>query len=74
MREKEEKNDALVRQRIYRERQRAEGFKQNTVWIHIESEAQGKAAAREGKPLMPMNAIHPLSWALGWVNEMSRFR
>lgn len=65
-------NDAASRQRIYRERQRADGFKQNTLWIHIEAERDGRIAAREGKPLVPMQSIHPASWAIGWITERLR--
>ncbi|WP_231654340.1 hypothetical protein [Pseudomonas californiensis] len=70
----EKRADALRRQRIYREARRAEGFKQNTIWIHAECEAEGKMAAREGKPLMPYSSIHPLSWTVGWINETLRPR
>ncbi|WP_080268681.1 hypothetical protein [Pseudomonas avellanae] len=72
--ESEKSSNAVIRQRIYRERQRAEGFKQNTVWINIEAEMQGRMAAREGKPLLPMQSTHPASWAFGWINEVSRAR
>ncbi|MEE4813467.1 hypothetical protein V2K35_06250 [Pseudomonas alliivorans] len=64
--------DALRRQRIYRERQRADGFKQNTLWIHIESEIEGRMAAREGKPFLPFLSRDPLSWTIGWMNETLR--
>ncbi|EKN46836.1 hypothetical protein [Pseudomonas viridiflava] len=66
--------DALRRQRIYRERQRAQGFKQNTLWIHIECEMEGRMAAREGKPFLPFLSRDPLSWSIGWMNETLRSR
>ncbi|RMP08026.1 hypothetical protein ALP98_100220 [Pseudomonas viridiflava] len=75
MSEQERKRqEALVRQRYYRERQRAEGFKQSTIWIHGEAETQGRLAAREGKPLLPMQSHDPVSWAVGWVAEKLRTR
>ncbi|KPX88871.1 Uncharacterized protein ALO64_01054 [Pseudomonas meliae] len=75
MSEQEKKRqEALVRQRYYRERQRAEGFKQSTIWIHGEAETQGRLAAREGKPLLPMQSHDPVSWAVGWVAEKLRTR
>lgn len=57
------------RQREFRERQREAGFKQQTLWIHTATEQEGKQAAREGKPLDPMESEHPLSWAAGWIIE-----
>lgn len=60
------------RQREFRERQRELGFKQSTLWIHTETEEEGKQAAREGRPLEPMNAKDPLSWAAGWISERGK--
>jgi len=37
------------------------------VWIHEETEQEGKQAARAGKPLKPMESRDPLSWAAGWM-------
>ncbi|KIQ34842.1 hypothetical protein [Pseudomonas viridiflava] len=75
MSEQEKKREAaLIRQRYYRERQRAEGFKQNTIWIHSQAEIEGRMAAREGKPLLPMRSHDPVSWAVGWITETLRVR
>ncbi|MBD8186337.1 hypothetical protein [Pseudomonas viridiflava] len=75
MSEQEKKREAaLIRQRYYRERQRAEGFKQNTIWIHSQAEVEGRMAAREGKPLLPMRSHDPVSWAVGWIAETLRVR
>ncbi|MFO2465866.1 hypothetical protein OOJ96_21085 [Pseudomonas sp. 15FMM2] len=63
---------AADRQRIYKERQRELGFRQTTVWVHTETEEEGKQAARDGKPLKPMGTKDPLSWAAGWINEKSK--
>lgn len=60
------------RQREFRERQREAGFKQQTLWIHTETEEEGKQAAREGKPLKPMASKDPLSWAAGWIAEKGK--
>lgn len=60
-----------LRQRAYKERQREAGFKQQTVWIHAETEEEGRRAAANGEPCEPMNKRHPASWAAGWVDEMS---
>ncbi|MEE5064852.1 hypothetical protein V2J97_12515 [Pseudomonas alliivorans] len=75
MSEQEKKREAaLIRQRYYRERQRSEGFKQNTIWIHSQAEIEGRMAAREGKPLLPMRSHDPVSWAVGWIAETLRVR
>lgn len=63
---------AADRQRIYKDRQREAGFRQTTVWIHSETEEEGKQAARDGKPLSPMDAKDPLSWAVGWISEKGK--
>lgn len=60
------------RQRAFRKRLRDMGYKQTTVWIHAETEEEGRQAARDGKPLQPMLSRHPLSWAMGWVKEMEK--
>lgn len=60
---------AAARQREYKERQRAAGYKLTAFWIHTETEEEGKQAAREGKPLKPMTSKDPLSWAAGWIAE-----
>ena len=71
MRDDESKRplSAADRQRIYKERQRELGFRQTTVWIHTPTEEEGKQAARDGKPLEPMESKDPLSWAAGWISE-----
>ncbi|CAI8937347.1 DUF2934 domain-containing protein [Pseudomonas chlororaphis] len=60
------------RQRQFRERQRELGFVQRTVWIHKEAEEQGRKAALDGRPCEPMSTRHPLSWAMGWIDEKDR--
>ncbi|WP_455911196.1 hypothetical protein [Pseudomonas putida] len=60
------------RQREFRLRQREAGFKQQTLWIHTKTEEEGKQAARDGKPLSPMESKDPLSWAAGWISEKSK--
>ncbi|PIB67736.1 hypothetical protein [Pseudomonas sp. 2995-3] len=74
MRDDESKRplSAAERQRIYKERQRELGFRQTTVWVHTETEEEGKQAARDGKPLKPMESKDPLSWAAGWISETGR--
>lgn len=61
-----------LRQRAYKDRQREAGFKQATVWFHTETQEEGKQAARDGKPLEPMGAKDPLSWAAGWISEKGK--
>ena len=61
---------AAERQRLFKDRQREAGFRHTTVWIHTETEEEGKQAARDGKPLKPMRSKDPLSWAAGWISEM----
>jgi hypothetical protein len=63
------KRTGADRQREFAERQKAAGFKRTTVWVHEETEEEGKQAAREGKPLKPMASKDPLSWAAGWIAE-----
>lgn len=63
---------AADRQRLFKERQREAGFRHTTVWIHTETEQEGKQAARDGKPLKPMESKDPLSWAAGWISEKGK--
>ena len=74
MRDDESKRplSAADRQRIYKERQRELGFRQTTVWVHTETEEEGKQAARDGKPLKPMESKDPLSWAAGLISEKGK--
>lgn len=62
-------NPNTLRQRAFKERQRAAGYKLTALWIHTETEQEGKQAARDGKPLKPMASKDPLSWAAGWIAE-----
>jgi hypothetical protein len=66
------KRTGADRQREFAERQKAAGFKRTTVWVHTETEEEGKQAAREGKPLKPMASKDPLSWAAGWIAEKGK--
>ena len=63
---------AAARQRDYKERQRAAGYKLTAVWIHEETANEGIWAARAGQPLEPMESKDPLSWAAGWISEKVR--
>jgi len=63
---------AADRQRLFKERQREAGYRHTTVWIHAETEEEGKQAARDGKPLKPMASKDPLSWAAGWIAEKGK--
>lgn len=63
---------AAVRQREYKERQRAAGYKLTALWIHTEVEEEGRQAARDGRPLKPMASKDPLSWAAGWISEKGK--
>lgn len=63
---------AAARQRDYKERQRAAGFRLTAMWVHTETEEEGKQAARNGKPLKPMESKDPLSWAAGWISEKGK--
>ncbi|PWB37385.1 hypothetical protein DCO47_04045 [Pseudomonas sp. NDM] len=63
---------AADRQRLFKERQREAGFRHTTVWIHTETEQEGRQAARDGKPLKPMGTKDPLSWAAGWISEKGK--
>lgn len=60
------------RQKDLKARRVADGFKHTTVWIHTETEEEGKQAARDGKPLKPMASKDPLSWATGWISEKGK--
>jgi hypothetical protein len=66
------KRTGADRQREFAERQKAAGFKRTTVWVHEETEEEGKQAARDGKPLKPMASKDPLSWAAGWIAEKGK--
>ncbi|UVM17539.1 hypothetical protein LOY42_04300 [Pseudomonas sp. B21-023] len=61
-----------ARQREFRERQREQGFKQQTMWIHSETEQEGRQAALDGKPLKPLGSKDPISWAIGWLSEKGK--
>ncbi|MBN3861183.1 hypothetical protein HCU66_02985 [Pseudomonas frederiksbergensis] len=63
---------AAARQRDYKERERAAGYKLTALWIHSETEDEGKQAARDGKPLKPMGTKDSLSWAAGWITEKGK--
>lgn len=63
---------AAERQRLFKERQREAGFRDTTVWIHTQTEEEGRQAARDGKPLKPIGTKDPLSWAAGWISEKSK--
>jgi len=63
---------AAERQRLFKERQREAGFRHTTVWIHTDTEEEGKQAARDGKPLKPMESKDPLSWAVGPISEKGK--
>ena len=67
--EPKEPLSAAKRQRLFKERQREAGYRHTSVWIHTETEQEGKQAARDGKPLNPMESKDPLSWAAGWISE-----
>lgn len=60
------------RQQEFRERQRAAGYRQQTLWIHSGTEEEGRQAARDGKALKPMESKDPLSWAAGWISEKGK--
>lgn len=60
------------RQKDLKARRVAEGYKHTTIWVHTETEEEGKQAAREGKPLKPMESKDPLSWAAGWIAEKGK--
>ncbi|MGV8865139.1 MAG: hypothetical protein ACOH2T_28860 [Pseudomonas sp.] len=60
------------RQKDLKARRVADGYKHTTVWIHTETEDEGKQAARDGKPLKPMASKDPLSWAAGWIAEKGK--
>lgn len=74
MKENETKGplSAADRQRLYKERQREAGFRQATVWIHTETEQEGRQAALDGKPLKPQGSKDPISWAIGWLSEKGK--
>jgi hypothetical protein len=63
---------AADRQRHFKERQREAGFRHTTMWIHTETEEEGKQAALDGKPLKPQGSKDPVSWAIGWLNEKGK--
>lgn len=60
------------RQQAFAERQKAAGYKRTTAWIHEETAKEGIRAARDGKPLEPMESNDPLSWAAGWIAEKGK--
>ncbi|MDH0304718.1 MULTISPECIES: hypothetical protein [unclassified Pseudomonas] len=63
---------AAERQRLFKERQREAGFRHTSVWIHTETEQEGRQAALDGKPLKPQGSKDPISWAIGWLNEKGK--
>ena len=60
------------RQKDLKARRIADGYKHTTVWIHTDTAKEGIRAAREGKPLEPMESKDPLSWAAGWISEKGK--
>jgi hypothetical protein len=60
------------RQKELKARRVADGFKHTSIWIHTETQEEGKQAARDGKPLKPMESKDPLSWAAGWIAEKGK--
>ncbi|WP_233432248.1 MULTISPECIES: hypothetical protein [Pseudomonas] len=69
-----EKKLARDRQARRREKMEKNGFKRTTVWIHVESEQQGKEAATQGEAFEPIKpgVRDAASWALGWIAEKER--
>lgn len=63
---------ATERQRQFKERQREAGYRHTSVWVHTETEQEGRKAALDGKPLKPQGSRDPVSWAIGWLNEKSK--
>jgi len=61
-----------ARQRAYKDRQREAGYRNAQVWIHTETEQEGRQAALDGKPLKPQGSKDPISWAIGWLNEKGK--
>lgn len=70
--ERKQPKSAADRQRLYKERQREAGFRLTALWIHEETEQEGRQAARDDKPLKPQGSKDPISWAIGWLNEKGR--
>jgi len=60
------------RQKEYKARKLADGFKHTSIWIHTETEQEGRQAALDGKPLKPLGSKDPISWAIGWLNEKGK--
>lgn len=60
------------RQKEYKARKLADGFKHTSIWIHTETEQEGRQAALDGKPLKPQGSKDPISWAIGWLNEKGK--
>jgi hypothetical protein len=60
------------RQKEFKARKLAEGFRHTSIWIHTETEQEGRQAALDGKPLKPQGSKDPVSWAIGWLNEKGK--
>lgn len=60
------------RQKEFKARKLADGFKHTSIWIHEQTEQEGRQAARDGKPLKPLESKDPVSWAIGWLNEKGK--
>ena len=70
MSNKRKPSSAAERQRAFKERMRATGFKQVALWIHQTDFEAGAIAAKSGKnPLSPPDCISVESWQSGYMNE-----
>ena len=58
------------RQRAFKQRMRATGFKQVALWVHQKDFEAGAMAAKSGQdPLSPPDCISVESWQSGYMNE-----
>ena len=66
---------ATERQRAFKERMRAAGFKQIALWIHQTDFEAGAKAAKSGQdPLSPPDCFSVESWQSGYMNEWRKNR
>lgn len=68
-------SSGAARQAAYKNRLRAEGFKQRTVWIRPEDWQAGFDAGEAGRKSSPTpDGIDGFSWSSGWIEGDAKRR
>mgnify|MGYP003407840186 CR=1 FL=1 len=61
---------AAERQREWKAKQRAAGYKLTSIWVHTASYDEGRQACKDGRPFEDSRkSSEPMSWGLGWLSQ-----